>query len=180
MKKHIIYIVLVAVLCTSCHDWLDEKIYTQPTSEYIVSTPAGMASAVLAMYYKDREIFRNNDDSETILWMNMLICDDITYCRAGEGIPQFGRYANLLPTPPSVARLWKQQYAMIGYANMVIAAADKVDMTDPVAIQAVAEARVFRAHAYLRLIQRYDNIYLTTRVTTRWHISLPQRRMFML
>lgn len=171
MKKHIIYIVLVAVLCTSCHDWLDEKIYTQPTSEYIVSTPAGMASAVLAMYYKDREIFRNNDDSETILWMNMLIGDDITYCRAGEGIPQFGRYENLLPTTPSVARLWKQQYAMIGYANMVIAAADKVDMTDPVAIQAVAEARVFRAHAYLRLIQRYDNIYLTTRVTTPENVN---------
>ena len=89
------------MLLTSCHDWLDEKVYTQPTGEYIVSTPAGMASAVLAMYYKDREIFRNNDDAETILWMNMLVGDDITYCRAGEGIPQFGRYQDLLPTARS-------------------------------------------------------------------------------
>ncbi len=171
MKKHILYILLAAVLLSSCHDWLDEKVYTQPTGEYIVSTPAGMASAVLAMYYKDRELFRNNDDSETTLWLNMLIGDDITYCRAGEGIPQFGRYENLLATTPSVARLWKQQYAIIGYANMVIAAADKVDKTDPVAIQAVAEARVFRAHAYLRLLQRYDNIYLTTRVTTPENVN---------
>lgn len=165
MKKLFCAIIMATACCVSC-SWLEETVYTQPTGDYIQSTPDGMASAVLAMYYKDRELFRNNEDVETTTWMATLIGDDITYCRAGEGVPQFGRYENLFPNTPIVGRYWKQMYAMIGYANMVIAAADKVDMTNETAIQAVAEAKCFRAHSYLRLIQRFDNIYLTTRVTT--------------
>lgn len=170
MKKNIFVLLAFATLLNAC-SWLEETVYTQPTSDYIQSTPDGMASAVLAMYYKDRELFRNNEDTETTTWMALMIGDDITYCRAGEGVPQFGRYENLLASTPIVARYWKQMYAMIGYANMIIAAEEKVDMTDPVAIRAAAEAHVFRAHSYLRLIQRFDNIYLTTRVTTPENVN---------
>lgn len=170
MHKNIILLAVAAML-VSCNDWLEEKVYTQPTSDYIVSTPDGMASAVLAMYYKDRELFRNTEDTETTTWMATLIGDDITYCRAGEGVPQFGRYEDLLPSTPIVGRYWKQMYAMIGYANMIIAASENVDMSDPVAVQALAEAKVFRAHSYLRLIQRFDHIYLTTRVTTAANVN---------
>jgi hypothetical protein len=123
------------------------------------------------MYYKDREIFRTNSDTETTLWMNMLMGDDITVPRSGTGVPQFGRYANLLPSTGNVGSLWRQQYAMIGYANLVIATATKVDMTDPVAIQALSEAKVFRAHAYFWLLRKYERVYLTTRVTTPENVN---------
>src|SRR5690606_5852988 len=122
-----------------------EKVYTKVTSDYIVSTPSGMASAVLAMYYKDRELFRNNNDTETTVWLNMLMGDDITVPRAGEGIPQFGRLLNLQGSTTTVGRIWRHMYAVIGYANLVVEASNKVDMTDPVAVQALAEAKVFRA-----------------------------------
>ena len=172
MKKYIFQSIfaIVILLITSCTDLLDEKVYTQITSDYIVSTPSGMASAVLAMYNKDRELFQNRLDNETTLWTNMLIGDDISYPRAGTGIPQFGRYT-LLPSTFNVGLLWTEMYSMIGYANLVVSAASKVDMTDPVAIQALAEAKVFRAHAYFFLLRKYDNIYLTTRVTTPENIN---------
>lgn len=173
MKKLLFIITIAATIftTTSCSDLLDEKVYAQVTTEYIVSSPTGMASAVLAMYYKDREIFRTNSDTETTLWTNMLIGDDISVPRSGTGVPQFGRYANLMPSTGNVGSLWRQQYAMIGYANLVIATAAKVDMTDPVAIQALSEAKVFRAHAYFWLLRKYDRVYLTTRVTTPENVN---------
>ena len=172
MKKTIFFIIAAVVLLinSACTDLLEEKVYSQVTTEFITSTPSGMACAVLAMYEKDREIFRNNSDAETTLWTNLLIGDDVSVCRSGSGIPQFGRYT-MLPTTTNVAALWQQEYSMIGYANLVIATADKVDMTDPVAIQALAEAKVFRAHAYFWLIRKYDRIYLTTRVVTPQNIN---------
>lgn len=173
MKKFLILNIVAVLLIsvTSCEDVLQEKVYTQITSDYIVSTPSGMASAVLAMYYKDREIFRNNNDTETTVWLNMLMGDDITVPRAGEGIPQFGRLLNLQGSTTTVGRLWRHQYAIIGYANLVIDAASKVDMNDPVAIQALAEAKVFRAHAYFWLLRKYDRIYLNTKVTTPENVN---------
>lgn len=173
MKKFLILNIVAVLLFsfTSCEDVLQEKVYTQITSDYIVSTPSGMASAVLAMYYRDRELFRNNNDTETTVWLNMLMGDDITVPRAGEGIPQFGRLLNLQGSTTTVGRLWRHQYAIIGYANLVVDAANKVDMTDPVAIQALAEAKMFRAHAYFWLLRKYDRIYLNTKVTTPENVN---------
>ncbi len=172
MKSNIRYIpVVFFILFVSCTDFLDEKVYTQITADYIESTPAGMASVVIAMYSKDREIFRNNGDTETIVWMNLLLGDDITVPRAGEGIPQFGRYANLLPSTATVGKVWQHEYAIISYANIVINTYGKVDKADPVAIQALAEAKVFRAHAYFWLLRKYDRIYLNTRVITPENIN---------
>ncbi len=175
MKRNRIYIPVIVILflLSSCSDFLDEKVYTQITVDYIESTPAGMANAIVAMYNKDRELFRNSGDVETSVWMNMLLGDDITVPRAGEGVPQFGRYANLLPSTSTVGKLWQQEYAMISYANLVIETAKKVDMEDPVAIQALAEAKAFRAHAYFWLLRKYDNIYLNTRVTTPENVNDP-------
>lgn len=173
MKKILYSVVLVMVLTiiSSCEDFLQEKVYTKVTSDYIVTTPSGMASAVLAMYNKDREFFRNNNDTETIVWLNMLMGDDITVPRAGEGIPQFGRLLNLQSSTTTVGRIWRHMYAIVGYANLVVDASTTVDMTDPVAVQALAEAKVFRAHAYFWLLRKYDRIYLNTRVTTPENVN---------
>ncbi len=173
MKKIIFTILVTAIIysTTGCSELLDEKVYSQVTTEYIVSSPTGMASAILAMYYKDREMFRTNADTETTLWTNMLIGDDISVPRSGTGVPQFGRYSNLLPSTGNVGSLWRQKYAMIGSANLVIATAAKVDITDPVAIKALSEAKIFRADAYFWLLRKFDRIYLTTKVTTAENVN---------
>ena len=176
--KNIYYIALSLACLTivgfsGCENFLSEPVYTQPTSQYLVSSPEGMASTVTAMYYKDRELLRSNSDSESELYLILMMGDDITVPRSGEGIPQFGRCANLMSSNKFVANYWKQNYAMIGYANTVIGAMKNVDSSSPIAQQAEAEAKVFRAHAYLRLIQRYDNIYLTTTAATPENINDP-------
>ena len=176
--KNIYYIALSLACLTivgfsGCENFLSEPVYTQPTSQYLVSSPEGMASTVTAMYYKDRELLRSNSDSESELYLILMMGDDITVPRSGEGIPQFGRCANLMSSNKFVANYWKQNYAMIGYANTVIGAMKNVDSSSPIAQQAEAEAKVFRAHAYLRLIQRYDNIYLTTTAATPENINAP-------
>lgn len=168
MKK-ILYNTLIIILMTllsACDDYLQEKVYTKITNDYIVSTPSGMASAVVALYYKDRELFRNNGDTETTVWLNLLMGDDITVPRAGSGIPQFGRLLNLQGSTGTVGQLWSHFYSVAGYANIIIDASNRVDMTDPTAVQAVAEAKVFRAQAYFWLLRKYDRIYLNTVPTT--------------
>lgn len=160
-------IIAVLFAINACNDLLNETAYTKITTDYISSTPAGMASAVLAMYEKDREIFRTNTDAESTVWTDLIAGDDISYMRTASDITHY----TLLPTTGNVASFWKQKYAIISNANLVIAAADKVDMTSPVAIQALAEAKVFRAHAYFWLIRKFDRIYLTTRVTTPQNIN---------
>ena len=169
MKKLILILPIAVVLFVigACSDLLNETPYTKITTDYISSTPAGMASAVLAMYEKDREIFRTNVDAETTVWTDLIAGDDITYMRTASDITHY----TLLATTGNVASFWKQKYALISNANLVIAAASKVDMTSPVAIQALAEAKIFRAHAYFWLIRKFDRVYLTTRVTTPQNIN---------
>lgn len=157
---------LVALTFSSCEDFLEEKAYTQLDTRFLTESEEGMQRMVIGMYYRDRELFRNGDDGETTLYLALLMGDDITWPRAGEGIPQFGRYNNLLPTNNIVERYWKQNYIMIEYANTVIESAKQMKDMSEAAQLAVAEAHVFRAHAYLRLLQRYDNVFLTTHSTT--------------
>lgn len=174
MKKYLYIVTLISLLCLSgCKDFLSEPVYTKPTSDYLTSTPDGLSSTILAMYYKDRELLRNNDDSESILYLALLMGDDVTIPRAGEGVPQFGRFNNLLPTNKLVGWYWRMNYAMIGYANLVIEGGKKLDINDPIVSQAMAEAYAFRAHAYLRLIQRFDHIYVTLYPTTPENVNDP-------
>lgn len=150
----------------SCRDFLDEPNYTRLTTDYLVTSVDGMQRTVVAMYAKDRELFRNSGDGESTVYLALLMGDDITVPIAGEGIPQFGRYNNLLSTTNIVGKYWRYQYILIEYANTVINAQKNVDMSDSLAMRAVAEAKCFRAHAYLRLLQRYDRVYLNTLSTT--------------
>ncbi len=171
MKKLLIFS-MTLLLLSSCSDFLNEKIYTQISTDYIINTPAGMADAVTVMYTRDRDIVRSNAEPETIIFSSLERGTDITTTRSGSGVDQYGRYFNFTgSSAPGLATFWRHHYAMIGYANLVINASKNVDMTDPIAIQAVAEAKVFRAHSYFWLIRRFDNIYLTTRTTTPENVN---------
>ena len=162
-----------AISFSSCSDFLEEKVFTQITNEYLISTPEGMSATVNAMYAKDRYIFRSNADTETELWTNMMRGTDISVARAGSGSNEFGRYADLLPTNGVVKNFWNHHYMLIGYANIIAYAFENVDQEDPIAVKAVAEARAFRAHSYFWLLRRFDRIHLTIRVTTPENVNDP-------
>lgn len=167
MKKCLyLALLLIAVYLTGCKNYLSEPNYTKQTTDYLTSSVDGLQSMVIGMYAKDRELYRNNGDGESVVFLALLMGDDITVPIAGEGIPQFGRYNNLLSTNNIVSKYWRYQYVLIEYANTVIHAQSAFDPNDEALIQAVAEAKCFRAHAYLRLLQRFDNLYLNTSSVT--------------
>lgn len=171
MKKNIIYSLLALVSLfsvTSCTDFLNEKVYTKPSLDYLTSTPSGMANCVIGMYDKDREFYNQNSATE---WMNMMVGHDLVMVRAGGGIPTNGRYITLTSGNSLARVLWEYNYKIISYANLVVETSKKVDMTDPVAIQALSEAKVFRAHSYYLLLAKYDRIFLNTRVTTPENVN---------
>ena len=167
-RLHIIFgfVTLLLLGMTGCESFLNEPNETKLTTEFLISSPEGLHSTVVAMYAKDRELFRNSGDGESVVYLALLMGDDITVPIAGEGIPQFGRYNNLLATTNIVGKYWRYQYILIEYANTVINASEQMNKADSTVIRAVAEAKCFRAHAYLRLLQRYDRVYLNTRSTT--------------
>lgn len=170
MKKLILFSVLL-VLFSSCEEFLTEKIYTQITTDYIISTPEGMADAVTVMYTRERDLVRSSPEPETNMYSSLTRGTDISTTRSGTGVDQYGRYFNFTSVAPGLANYWRHFYKLIGYANLVINASANVDMTNPIAIQAVAEAKAFRAHSYFHLIRRFDNIYLTTRTVTPENIN---------
>ena len=83
---------LVLLGMTGCESFLNEPNETKLTTEFLISAPEGLHSTVVAMYAKDRELFRNSGDGESVVYLALLMGDDITVPIAGEGIPQFGRF----------------------------------------------------------------------------------------
>lgn len=177
MKKSLFIIASLIVLSlVGCKNYLSEPNYTKQTTDYLTNSIEGLQKMVVAMYAKDREMFRNSGDAESVVFLALLMGDDITVPYAGEGIPQFGRCNNLMATNNIVGKYWRYQYVMIEYANTIINSQNKVDMEDERAQQVLAEAKCFRAHAYLRLLQRFDNLYLNTKSTTLGETSDAKRK----
>lgn len=153
-------------LLTGCSDFLDEKVYTQITTDYLVNSPEGMSQAVVAMYNRDRELIRSQADPNSVVWTSMIRGTDISVSRAGDGHDEFSNYEKLDGSLKWLQIFWKHHYYIIGCANQVIESEKNVDPTSPIVKQALAEARCFRAHAYYHLLHRFDRILLVTKATT--------------
>ena len=106
-KYHIFFgfVTLLLLGLTGCESFLNEPNETKLTTDFLISSPEGLQSTVVAMYAKDRELFRNSGDGESVVYLALLMGDDITVPIAGEGIPQFGRYNNLLSTNNIVSKI---------------------------------------------------------------------------
>lgn len=172
-KIKILFAVAFSFVLAGCSDFLDEKVYTQITTGYLVETPEGMAQAVVAMYNRDRELIRSQADPNTVVWTSMIRGTDINVSRAGDGHDQFSNYEKLDGSLKWLQIFWKHHYYIIGCANLVIESEKNVDSQSPVARQALAEARCFRAHSYYYLLHRFDRILLVTKATTPDNIDDP-------
>ncbi len=172
-KIYTLVVVAFSFLLAGCSDFLEEKVFTQVTTDYLITTPEGMSQAVVSMYNRDRELIRSQADPNTVVWTSMIRGTDINVSRAGDGHDEFSNYSKLDGSLKWLQIFWKHHYYIIGCANMVIDAGKNVDATSPVAVQALAEARCFRAHAYYYLLHRFDRILLVTKATTPDNIDDP-------
>lgn len=165
MKK-ILYISAFALLslATSCTDMLEEKMKTQVTVDYLYSTPDGLSRVVTGLYNYSRTLATDNQ-SDLFAVQMMDYSTDLMVFRAGSAAA-FARLDNLKSDIGQAQAFWTYNYNLIGKANEVIAAAEKLGIdNDPVTKKAWAEAKLFRGRSYFELFKRYDRLYLNTSPT---------------
>ena len=165
MKK-ITYIIVLAILgmTASCTDMLDEKMKTQVTVDYLYTTPDGLSRVVTGLYNYSRTLATaNQSDLFTVQMMDY--STDLMVFRGGSAAA-FARLDNVKSDVSQALELWKYHYNIIGKANEVIAAAEKLGLEEsPVTEKAWAEAKLFRGRSYFELYKRYERLYLNTSPT---------------
>lgn len=161
----IIYTCLFTILISACNkDLLKEVSKDRITVDAVFNTPEGLSTAVIALYDRERNLFRMDAESQTAT--TILRGGDIQVSRAGGGA-NAGRYdVTFNPSSNEVQNFWRHRYSIIERTNQIISGGEKIGDHDPVVAQALAEAKVFRAQAYFYLLRTYDNIILTTEPTS--------------
>ena len=179
MKTKIILIAFLSFTISSCSDFLTEKNETDLSTDFIYSTPEGIGFAVTALYSIERDMgkkFGENGGNSSLTTSGLMTGDDITFTRAGDGDwagTALYDPTKLTPTNKDVEGFWECNYRVIGKANEIIFYALKMDQTNSLVKQALAEAYCFRAHAYFNLLRRFDNIYFTTEPITPYNVNNP-------
>jgi SusD family. len=171
MKKIAIVIALAAGLWASCTKQLDETNETKYSAEYIYSTPEGLKLAVNALYALLR-YYANDTENATIFALER--GTDLAVTNGGTG-NFYGIYDPnyLRPSAAQVGFMWRTMYQIIGKANEIIAAGEKMGDAADVK-RSIAEAKCFRAQAYFLLYRTYDRIWLNTEPATPENIDAPR------
>lgn len=143
---------------------LDEVSKDKITSDAVFNTPEGLSTAVIALYNLDRDIYRK--DAESTIWTSFIRAEDLTVTRAGSGIG-FSRYDNTIHGGTGQVRpFWNHYYSIIERANKIIKSGEALGGDNAEVVQAVAEAKGFRARSYFYLFRTFDRIVLNTEPTT--------------
>lgn len=172
MKNSLLFLLAACLpaLC-SCTDFLNEEHKTKYTSDYIYGTTEGLKLAVNALYALQR-YYANDTENATVFALER--GTDLAVTNGGTG-NFYGIYDPnyLKPSAGQVGFMWRTMYQIIGKANEIIAAAEKLDNTPPVQT-AVAEAKCCRAQSYFLLYRTFDRIWLNTLPTTPENVNDPK------
>lgn len=170
MKKKLLYIILLSLTlgAVSCSDFLNEEHKTKYTTDYIFGSEEGLQLAVDALYNRQRYYLNDTECSSTVAFIR---ATDLAISNGGTG-NYFGTYDanNLKPSSSQVGWMWKNMYYIIGKANDIINAAEKLPDTKRLR-GIVAEARCFRAQSYFLLYRTFDRIWLNTISTTPENVN---------
>jgi hypothetical protein len=176
MKNKLFISFIVAFSLLGCTDFLIEKNETDLNTDFVYNTPEGIGFAVVALYSKERNLSGEGNAEGSLPASTLLSGDDITFTRAGESTgewqgPAWYEPSKLNSNNGDVEGFWKYNYNIIGKANEIIFYALKLDQSNPLVKQALAETYCFRAHAYFNLLRRFDNIYFTTTAITPYNVN---------
>lgn len=129
MKK-LIYISAFAILgfTTACTDMLDEEMKTQVTVDYLYTTPDGLSRVVTGLYNYTRTLATDNQSD--LFTVQMLdYSTDLMIFRGGSAAA-FARLDNIKSDISQAQAFWTYNYNIIGKANEVISAAEKLGLED--------------------------------------------------
>lgn len=173
MRK-IIYIsfFVLAGFLSSCKDMLEVESRTAATADFLFESPEGLSRAAVGLYVLDRSFGATNESSftaskESALYIinNLDYCTDLMVFRGGTAAA-FARLDNITTASGDVLAFWQVHYQIIGKANEIITAAERIGLDDPSVKQSWAEAKMFRGHSYFQLWKRFERLYLNTEPVT--------------
>ncbi|TZF84917.1 RagB/SusD family nutrient uptake outer membrane protein [Pedobacter sp. BS3] len=171
MRRNIFYILSLTLVFASCTKMLEEENKTKYSADYIYSTEGGLKLAVNAVYTLLRN-YASDTENATIFALER--ATDLAVTNGGTG-NYFGTYDPnyLKPSSAQVAHMWQTMYEIIGKANEIISAGEKLPETTALK-ETIAEAKCFRAQAYFLLYRTYDRIWLNTEPTTWQNVDEPK------
>ncbi|MEX2601748.1 MAG: RagB/SusD family nutrient uptake outer membrane protein [Balneolaceae bacterium] len=160
--KTLSFVIAVALVATSCTDFLTEDIRSQVGDERF-NTPDGFDEIVNASYTNLRLYYGTERGHAMTEGYGV----DIFHEGADGSHKQWNFYGvQLNPSTGLVRELWDFMYEGINMANTVINRGQSVDGVSPDIVRVrSAEARFLRAHYYFILVQQYGAVHITTEET---------------
>ncbi|MDX1753014.1 MAG: RagB/SusD family nutrient uptake outer membrane protein [Salinimicrobium sediminis] len=171
LSKKFFLMIIIMTLATSCEkDFLEDKLLSDTSVEYLYSSPQGLESAVVGLYALNRVIYEDlslNGAFPLILQgksdLSVGITGEISlYSRLlwGASLGDYG-------TASGINAYWVNYYRIVDRANAIIQGAENLtDIEEGRRNQILAEAKAMRANSYFILYRLFNNIYVTTEPTT--------------
>ncbi|MEZ4809413.1 MAG: RagB/SusD family nutrient uptake outer membrane protein [Allomuricauda sp.] len=171
LSKRLFTTLFAVVIFTSCEkDFLEDKLLSDTSVDFLYTTPEGLESAVVGLYTLNRNIYQDlslNGTYPLILQAKSDLGVGITgevslYSRLlwGASLGDFG-------TTSGLNAHWVHHYRIVDRANAIIRGAENLqDIDEDRRNQILAEAKCMRANAFFTLYRLFNNIYITTEPTT--------------
>lgn len=164
-------ILLTALLfIAGCENFLSEEHPSEVTTDFLYSTPEGLASAINGLYIIERNQLNESESN----YFAMIIGDggtDIDFNRASEADVTRYRLDIDLSTRASIRSWWQKWYRIIERSNSIIAFGEDSDIDEKTKESILREAYLYRAYAYFWLVRKFENIWLNTEPTTYENID---------
>lgn len=155
--------------CKSDKEFLTEVPPTFYTVDNAFSTSAQIDQALVAIYSQLRDLWANPSEEGWIFVLRGNGTDmfDVASIRRGSS---FNNYGNINPDNTTFYNAYSTWYQIIAKANLAIYSAnlEQISWSNPEEkAYAVAQARFFRAFAYLNLGELFGGVSIVTEITTQ-------------
>lgn len=164
MKKQIFILTIgLFFFCSSCNDFLDEKLTTRQDMS-IYKTEEGILSLATSNYYKSFNVYNSEWP-----YCHMNYGTDEFHLGASSNNASFNNYdTGLNSIVPYVdgytmkaEQFWDAMYSAIGTSNLLIRSIKDINSQNPsINKTALGEGYFFRAYNYLRLVRQYGGVPL--------------------
>ncbi|MEO1054507.1 MAG: RagB/SusD family nutrient uptake outer membrane protein [Bacteroidota bacterium] len=161
MKKVYLYsFVILAIISSSCEDFLDLEPPTAVTPEAFLTTEQGINEATIGIYNHFRGLYSGQQ------WVFGEFRSDNTSFqfnaqdRGGAGLEALDEFiAN--SSSGNIANYWNTSYQGVFRTTNILESIDQVEFTDEASkMSLAAEARFFRAFYYFNLVRLYGDVPL--------------------
>jgi hypothetical protein len=168
MKKIGIILIVTALICTSCNDYLQEDNRSSITTDEYYTTIDGYETLINACYSSLRELYTDmnaDDDGQgsitSLQGLTMLGTDLFCVAKIADQNDIMDGYFQLTPDHDWIAKVFANSYKSIQLNNLAISWSERTAPFDQLAVR-VAEVRFIRAYVYHILLELYGGVSIVT------------------